>query len=251
MKVLSFCILAMIPLVVHCLEISDGGYSAVTSIAPSAQTELENETCLDSVESAKLATDFADGKTCNQYADTDRTDSGTVESAKTQPTGKQITVSSLVSLALADQRQLLLARQADLERWNEADQKHFRKWFGTTSDEAREQIYERIRILTLLNKEYAVGNFRRVVPSRPGLFAFVKPADPSRIFVDKAFVLAPLTGENSRPGTLTHEMSHFVLAGGTKDIAYGIANCKFLARKNPALALANADSFEFFVENLR
>lgn len=251
MKALSFCFLAMMPLVVHCPDISEGGCPAVTSIAPSTQIELDSETCFDSVESAKLAAEFADGKTCTQYADGDSPDSGPVESAKTDGTGKQITVSSLVSLALTHQRQLLLARQDDLERWDQADQNHFRKWFGTASAEAREQIYQRIRILTLLNQEYSVGNFRRVDPSRRGLFAFVKPADPSRIFVDKAFVLAPLTGENSRPGTLTHEMSHFVMAGGTKDIAYGINNCKRLARKHPVLALANADNFEFFVENAR
>ena len=94
-------------------------------------------------------------------------------------------------------------------------------------------------------------HFRRAVPSKPGLFAFVHPTDPSKIFVDQAFVIAPKIGENSRAGTVTHEMSHFTLAGGTRDFAYGTRTCRSLARSDPAKALRNADNFEFYVENVR
>jgi hypothetical protein len=202
-------------------------------------------------ETAKLTEEAAEGKTCSQYADAADTASVPAESAKVDSAGKRVTVSSLVDRALVDQMRLLVARQDDLERWSRADQAHFAKWFGTNHPDARELIYERIRILTLLNKEYSVGNFRRAVPSRPGLFAFVHSDDPSKIFVDQAFVTASVLGENSRPGTITHEMSHFKLAGGTKDIAYGVRKCKKLARQSPAKALSNADNFEFFVEGVR
>ena len=206
---------------------------------------------LDSSVSAKLTEDAAEGKTCSQFAGVAKASSEPTESAKVESAGKQVTVSSLVSQAVVDQMQLLTARQDELERWSRADQAQFARWFGTTSLEARELIYERIRILTLLNKEYSVGNFRRVVPSRRGLFAFVHSDDPSKIFVDQEFVTAPFFGESSRPGTITHEMSHFKLAGGTKDITYGVRKCKQLARQSPAKALSNADNFEFFVEGVR
>jgi peptidyl-Lys metalloendopeptidase len=52
-----------------------------------------------------------------------------------------------------------------------------------------------------------------------------------------------------RAGTITHEMSHFVIAGRTKDHTYGTANCKALAKRSPGLALTNADNFEFWAEN--
>jgi hypothetical protein len=244
-------LMTIVALRIHCVEAPRPDVLQEWTLANAAQTELATETRDDSLGSAKLCAAAASGKTCEQFADSSSADSGPAVSAKESDAGKRVTVSSLVSRALTDQKQLLLARQNDLERWSRADQAHFAKWFGTTSPDAREMIYERIRILTLLNKEYSVGNFRRAVPSRPGLFAFVHPADPSKIFVDQAFVVAPFVGENSRPGTLTHEMSHFVLAGGTKDIVYGVDNCRLLARKNPAQALANADNFEFFVENAR
>jgi peptidyl-Lys metalloendopeptidase len=67
--------------------------------------------------------------------------------------------------------------------------------------------------------------------------------------VDLAFVQAPRLGESSRVGTMTHEMSHFLVAGGTKDHTYGTAKCKQLARSDSALALTNADNFEFWAEN--
>ena len=199
----------------------------------------------------KLDPDLAAGRTCEILCDNVNSKSQTIELINQKITGKQITVSSLVETALRDQLQSLLERQNDLERWSQADQAQFTKWFGTNSLEARAMIYERIRVLILLNQEYSVGNFRKVIPSRVGLYAFVRPADPSKIFVDQEFVMATPAGKNSRSGTITHEMSHFLLAGSTKDFAYGVDQCKRLARLSPVHALANADNLEFFVENVR
>ena len=50
-------------------------------------------------------------------------------------------------------------------------------------------------------------------------------------------------------GTLVHEASHFTLNGGTKDAAYGQDSCKDLAISDPATAILNADSHEYFAEN--
>lgn len=199
----------------------------------------------------KLRPEMARGQRCgslNQGSDSSPMPTA-IENSRTD--AKRITVSSLVSRALTDQKELLEARQAELDRWNSADQAHFFKWFGSRSLEAREVISQRIRVLMLLNQEYSVGNFRRVVPSRSGLFAFVRPDDPSKIYVDQEFVAGTFAGENSRPGTLCHEMSHFTLAGGTRDFAYGVVHCKLLARQDSRRALNNADSFEFFVEKVQ
>mgnify|MGYP001038752412 FL=1 len=54
---------------------------------------------------------------------------------------------------------------------------------------------------------------------------------------------------NSRPGTLTHETSHFKAVAGTDDIQYGEAGCKRLATTSPNDAIKNADSYEFFQES--
>jgi hypothetical protein len=164
---------------------------------------------------------------------------------------KRVAVTALVSQALDDQVRMLQAKAGELQRWGPNERAAFRKWFGTTDEEARAMIRKRLGILLKVNELYSVRNFRRASPSRPGVFAFVRPADPSKVFLDLAFVKAPRLGENSRAGTITHEMSHFLIAGGTQDHVYGTAGCKELARKNPRLALNNADNSEFYVENAR
>ena len=80
-------------------------------------------------------------------------------------------------------------------------------------------------------------------------FAYVYPAQPYTIYVCKAFWTAPLTGTDSRGGTLLHEMSHFDVVAGTDDHVYGQQGAAELARTDPARAVRNADSHEYFGEN--
>jgi peptidyl-Lys metalloendopeptidase len=56
----------------------------------------------------------------------------------------------------------------------------------------------------------------------------------------------PLTGEDSKAGTIIHELTHIV--GGTGDKAYGSQNCLTLAINHPGKAVRNADTYEYFVE---
>jgi peptidyl-Lys metalloendopeptidase len=80
-------------------------------------------------------------------------------------------------------------------------------------------------------------------------YAYVYPTRPYEIFVCRAFWSAPLTGTDSKAGTLIHEMSHFNAVAGTDDHAYGQAAAKSLATSNPTSALDNADNHEYFAEN--
>jgi peptidyl-Lys metalloendopeptidase len=80
-------------------------------------------------------------------------------------------------------------------------------------------------------------------------YAYVNPTKPYEIFVCKAFWTAPLAGTDSKGGTLIHEMSHFNVTAGTDDHVYGQAGAKNLAISDPAAALDNADSHEYFAEN--
>ncbi|PVF91263.1 zincin [Serendipita vermifera] len=48
---------------------------------------------------------------------------------------------------------------------------------------------------------------------------------------------------------IVHESSHFTANGGTQDYAYGQSAAKSLATSNPARAIMNADSHEYFAEN--
>lgn len=80
-------------------------------------------------------------------------------------------------------------------------------------------------------------------------YAYVYPTKPYEIFVCKAFWSAPLTGTDSKAGTLIHEMSHFNVVAGTDDHVYGQSGAKSLALSDPDKALDNADNHEYFAEN--
>lgn len=80
-------------------------------------------------------------------------------------------------------------------------------------------------------------------------YAYVYPTRPYEIFVCRAFWNAPLTGTDSKAGTLIHEMSHFNAVAGTDDVVYGQSGAKSLALSDPDAALNNADNHEYFAEN--
>ena len=64
------------------------------------------------------------------------------------------------------------------------------------------------------------------------------------------FFRASLTGEDSRMGTVIHELTH--LAAQTQDHAYGRNNARALSTaKATNRAAENADSYEYFIETLR
>ncbi len=80
-------------------------------------------------------------------------------------------------------------------------------------------------------------------------YAYVYPTQPYKIYVCKAFWSAPMTGTDSKAGTLVHEMSHFNVVAATDDHAYGQSAAKSLASSNPTKAIDNADNHEYFAEN--
>ena len=80
-------------------------------------------------------------------------------------------------------------------------------------------------------------------------YAYVYPTQPYKVYLCNAFWSAPNTGTDSRAGTIIHEVSHFNAVAGTDDHAYGHTAAKRLAQKQPAKAVDNADSHEYFAEN--
>jgi peptidyl-Lys metalloendopeptidase len=90
-------------------------------------------------------------------------------------------------------------------------------------------------------------------------YAYVYPNRPYEIWVCNAFWSAPLTGTDSKAGTLVHEMSHFDVVANTDDHVYGQSGAHNLALTSPNQASGNdfvtprvdgnADSHEYFAEN--
>lgn len=80
-------------------------------------------------------------------------------------------------------------------------------------------------------------------------YAYVYSNQPYNIYLCRAFWNAPMTGTDSKAGTLIHEMSHFNVVAGTNDWVYGQTGARNLAISNPDNAVDNADSHEYFAEN--
>lgn len=154
-----------------------------------------------------------------------------------------------INQALTEQRKMLEKRKAAIEKWDAAEKAHFKTYFGKDDEASRKVILDRIDKELALNKKMTIDNFSPANPPSKGTYAYVYPNDKNHtVYLDQAFEDAPVTGEDSKAGTLSHEMSHFDDVGGTKDHQYGEGNCKQLAKDNPDQAMTNADSFEYYVE---
>jgi peptidyl-Lys metalloendopeptidase len=122
----------------------------------------------------------------------------------------------------------------------------YTKWFGAVNSSRVSTIKSHFAAIksTLASKPITVN-----CGCTDTSYAYVYPTQPYTIYVCKAFWSAPLTGTDSKGGTLVHETSHFNVVAGTDDWAYGQSAAASLAISNPARAIDNADSHEYFSEN--
>jgi peptidyl-Lys metalloendopeptidase len=121
-------------------------------------------------------------------------------------------------------------------------------WFGTSKTDKVKQV------LTLVKSAFDGDklNYKCNDPNcDPGVFAFVYPNDKNYVvYLCGAFWSASSCSPyDAKCGTIVHETSHFNTFGATKDIQYGTSGCKQLAKTNPASAVQNADSYEYFCES--
>lgn len=122
----------------------------------------------------------------------------------------------------------------------------FTTWFGAGTSAALNEIrtdYAKIKD-ALDNKPLVLD-----CSCKQSYYAYVYPTQPYKIYLCRAFWTAPLTGTDSKGGTLIHELSHFNAIAATDDFAYGQSAAKSLAISNPSQARNNADSHEYFSEN--
>jgi peptidyl-Lys metalloendopeptidase len=121
----------------------------------------------------------------------------------------------------------------------------YKTWFGTYTSSRWSTVQ------THYNNIYSAFNTKRVTfycDCTDSSYAYVYSNRPYEIHLCGAFWNAPMTGTDSKAGTLIHEMSHFSIVAGTGDYAYGQTACKNLAISNPTNATRNADNHEYFAE---
>ncbi|WP_075792920.1 M35 family metallo-endopeptidase [Massilia putida] len=150
------------------------------------------------------------------------------------------------SIAGAVQAGLAMAQDADAYLQGQALATRYTGWFGPV-DNARATTVA--RHFAALREAFATRPITVDCACTRSWYAYVYPNEPYTIHVCKAFWTAPLTGTDSKGGTLLHEMSHFTVVAGTDDWVYGQAAAAALAGSDPDRAIDNADSHEYFGEN--
>jgi peptidyl-Lys metalloendopeptidase len=122
----------------------------------------------------------------------------------------------------------------------------YKKWFGSyTSSRYATARSHFVNIKAALDSKPIVVD----CSCKQSYYAYVYPTQPYKIYVCNAFWSAPMSGTDSKGGTLVHELSHFNVVAATDDHAYGQSAAASLAISNPTKALDNADSHEYFGEN--
>ena len=140
---------------------------------------------------------------------------------------------------------------AALDRANAEDQRRIQTWLGAKSSTELQAVRDTLA----RSRVFADGAvFYCAVKTDIGLgdvYAYVQEDKAFAITLGAFFFTASETGLSSQPGVLVHELTHFVLAGGTKDPkVYGPAEAKQLAVSDPSSAQQNAENLEYFVESV-
>ncbi|KAJ1299961.1 hypothetical protein OPQ81_002628 [Rhizoctonia solani] len=121
----------------------------------------------------------------------------------------------------------------------------YKSWFGEYESARFNQVKEHFGKIQGKSPQTAYD----CSCNMPHVFAYVYANQPGLVHICPAFWDAPMTGTDSKSGTLIHEQTHFDVNGGTRDSAYGHRNCRNLAINKPHLAAKNADNHEYFAEN--
>ncbi len=121
----------------------------------------------------------------------------------------------------------------------------YKTWFGAYTSSRYSTVQSHY---TNIYSTFATKTVTFYCDCTDSSYAYVYANQPYKIHLCNAFWNAPMTGIDSKAGTLVHETSHFTVVAGTQDYAYGQSACKSLAISSPSSAVMNADSHEYFAE---
>ncbi|KAF9267096.1 peptidyl-Lys metalloendopeptidase [Marasmius fiardii PR-910] len=129
---------------------------------------------------------------------------------------------------------------------NSGSTQRYTTWFGDLTQSRHDTVTDHYSRLTTND----FSDFVYICTcDQDDVYAFVNPDEFGVINLCGAFWRAPVSGTDSKGGTILHESSHFTKNGGTEDHAYGHTACQALAQNDPDQAVGNADTHEYFAEN--
>ncbi|QEW21738.1 hypothetical protein LA6_003950 [Marinibacterium anthonyi] len=150
--------------------------------------------------------------------------------------------------------QSLIAGKVDGALIHVGQTPHFERWFGT---------YDAGRAATVTSNLGMIRGYAMISQPEytcigagqgsctPGTLAYVAAGSSFEISLFPDFFSLGPVGTDTTWGTILHEMTHFAMGPATGDECYGsvgVGSCLDLAIRNPAAAVTNADSYQYFVE---
>jgi len=146
---------------------------------------------------------------------------------------------------------------------NIKDDEVFERWFGKYSSRSSERVRANFKsIFTAIRTGRVTASCDPVSDDgcEDGTYAWVYDDEPYHVHLCPPFFelptmagLNPFTsaGENgTREGTIIHEVSHFRVVSGTDDNCYSREECTEMAAGDVDAALENADSYQYFAEDV-
>ena len=143
------------------------------------------------------------------------------------------------------------------------DTAEYRRWFGRYSDRNGEIVRANLKALVA-----AIRGGGVVIRCEAGNQGGCDSRDYAWVYARQAFVLRlcpaffnlpamkalqpgePQSNDGTREGAILHELSHFAQTADTEDHCYSRSECARLATRDPGRAIANADSYQYFAEDV-
>ena len=143
------------------------------------------------------------------------------------------------------------------------DTSDFQRWFGDYSDPNAEKVRASLKAIVrairgggvtaqcdlVADDGCSAGEYAWVFPNQPYLMHLC----PSFFDLPPLVALQPGTRRSdngTREGTIVHEISHFIHVADTEDHCYSRIECSEMARTDARRAIDNADSYQYFTENV-
>lgn len=143
------------------------------------------------------------------------------------------------------------------------DTPQYARWFGRHTVQNAERVRRNLKSVVTAIRSGAVTaqcEPRYMGGCSSGEYAFVYAAVPYVMHLCPAFFNLPhlaalqpgaQRSENgTREGTIVHELTHFRIVADTEDHCYSRSMCSDMARTNPRRAIDNADSYQYFTEDV-
>ena len=143
------------------------------------------------------------------------------------------------------------------------DTSDYQRWFGTYSASNAEKVRSGLKgIVAAIRRGGVTVQCDQVEPDgcAAGEYAFVYSDRPYHLHLCPSFFDLPSlealrpgarrSDFGTREGTIVHEISHFLHVAGTDDHCYSRSECALMAMSEPDLAVDNADSFQYFTEDV-